>query len=86
MDNGFVPQCKMSASKLSYSYGHAVFACLFFIPRRVLKFSFTGIAKCSVCMFFFCTLSITTPQDAHKRIVLQVYHGLNTLEFSAVHR
>ena len=27
----------------------------------------------------------TTPQDAHKRLVLQVYLGLNTLEFSAIH-
>lgn len=29
MDNGFVPDCKMSASKLSYSYGQAVSECLF---------------------------------------------------------
>ena len=28
---------------------------------------------------------ITTPQDAHQRLVLQVYLGLNTLEFSAIH-
>ena len=28
-------------------------------------------------------LSITTPQDAHKRLV---YIGLNTLEFSAIRR
>ena len=28
--------------------------------------------------------SITTPQDAHKRLVLQVYLDLNTLEFSAI--
>ena len=28
--------------------------------------------------------SITTPQDAHKRLVLQVYFGSNTLEFSAI--
>ena len=34
----------------------------------------------------FLLTSITAPQDAHKRIVLQVYHGLNTLEFSAMHR
>ena len=29
MDNGFVPECKMSASKLSYSYSQAVSECLF---------------------------------------------------------
>ena len=28
--------------------------------------------------------SITTPQDAHKRLVLQVYLGPNVLEFSAI--
>jgi len=30
--------------------------------------------------------SITTPQDAHKRLVLQVYVGSDTLEFSAICR
>ena len=30
------------------------------------------------------SLSITTPQEAHKRLVLKVYLGLNTLEFSAI--
>ena len=52
MDNGFVPQCKMSASKLSYIY--MAMQCLhvcFSYQDVYLKFSFTGIAKCSVCMF-----------------------------------
>jgi len=35
---------------------------------------------------FIFQASITTPQDAHMRLVLQVYLGLNTLEFSAIHR
>ena len=35
---------------------------------------------------FLILSSITAPQDAHKRLVLQVYLGLNTLEFSAIHR
>ena len=29
----------------------------------------------------FIYTSITTPQDAHTRLVLQVYLGLNTIEF-----
>ena len=29
---------------------------------------------------------ITAPQDAHRRLVLQVYLGSNTLEFSAICR
>ena len=28
--------------------------------------------------------SLTASQDAHKRLVLQVYLGSNTLEFSAI--
>ena len=29
---------------------------------------------------------VTAPQDAHRRLVLQVYLGSNTSEFSAIHR
>ena len=29
---------------------------------------------------------VTTPQDAHGRLVLQVYFGSSTLEFSAIRR
>ena len=29
---------------------------------------------------------LAAPQDAHKRLVLQVYLGSNTLKFSAIHR
>ena len=29
---------------------------------------------------------VTSPQDAHKRLVLQVYLDSNTLEFSAIRR
>ena len=32
------------------------------------------------------TSKVTTPQDAHRRLVLQVYLGSNTLELSAIHR
>ena len=32
------------------------------------------------------TSKVTTPQDAHRRLVLQVYLGSNTLEFSAIRR
>ena len=31
------------------------------------------------------TSKVTAPQDAYGRLVLQVYLGLNTLEFSATH-
>ena len=34
----------------------------------------------------FVTSKVTTPQDVHGRLVLQVYLGLNTLEFSAILR
>ena len=29
---------------------------------------------------------VTAPQDTHRRLVLQVYLGSKTLEFSAIHR
>ena len=32
----------------------------------------------------YITSKVTTPQDARKRLVLQVYLGLNALEFSAI--
>ena len=32
------------------------------------------------------TSKVTRPQDAHKMLILQVYLGLNTLEFTAVRR
>ena len=35
-------------------------------------------------LFPFFTSKVTAPQDAHRRLVLQVYLGLNTLEFSAI--
>ena len=41
---------------------------------RVLYFTYWGVT------------SITAPQDAHTRLVLQVYLGSNTLEFSAISR
>ena len=34
----------------------------------------------------FFTTSITAPQNAHKSLVLQVYLGSDTLEFSAIRR
>ena len=33
----------------------------------------------------YITSKVTAPQDAHKRLVLQVYLGSNTLEFSDIH-
>ena len=38
------------------------------------------------CAYNIYFLSTTAPQDAHIRLVLQVYLGLNSLEFSAIRR
>ena len=35
---------------------------------------------------YYISSKVTVPQDAHKRLVLQVYLGSNTLEVSAVGR
>ena len=37
-------------------------------------------------IILYYTSKVTAPQDAHGRLVLQVYLGSNTLEFSAIHR
>ena len=34
----------------------------------------------------YISSKVTTPQDAHGRLVLQVYLGSHTLEFSAIRR
>ena len=49
------------------------------------------VYTCILCMyidfiFVFLTSNVTASQDAHKRLVLQVYLGLNTFEFSAIRR
>ena len=36
--------------------------------------------------FPYISSKVTAPQDAHGRLVLQVYLGSNTLEFSAICR
>ena len=39
-----------------------------------------------LCIIYLYYLKVTAPQDAHGRLVLQVYLGSNTLEFSAIRR
>ena len=36
--------------------------------------------------FLLVTSKVTAPQDAHRRLVLQVYLGSNTLELSSIRR
>ena len=37
-------------------------------------------------IFLLYTSKVTAPQDAHRRLALQVYLGSKTLEFSAIRR
>ena len=39
---------------------------------------------CKLAIGTYSLTNITAPQDAHKRLVLQVYLGSNSLEFSAI--
>ena len=41
---------------------------------------------CIILVILYYTSKVTAPQDAHEGLVLQVYLGSNTLEFSATHR
>ena len=50
---------------------------------RVSSLQSSGIADCYT--FSFVLKQVTAPQDAHRRLALQVYLGLNALEFSAVY-
>ena len=36
--------------------------------------------------YLYYTSKVTALQDAYRRLVLQVYLGSNTIEFSAIHR
>ena len=54
------------------------------VPSEVVEDSSVELL-CSI-LFVICTSKVTAPQDAHRRLVLQVYLGSNTLEFSAIHR
>ena len=43
------------------------------------------VSNASSCLCNY-TCKVTAPQDTHKRLVLKVHLGSNTLEFSAIHR
>ena len=49
-----------------------------------LEVSIKRLPKCCSTFFFFFLSKVTTPKDAHERLVLQVYLALNALEFSAI--
>ena len=51
-------------------------------PENLIHFRLVLMALWCSAPHRFVT-SITTPQDAHKRLAVQVYLGSNTLEFSA---
>ena len=44
-------------------------------------------ASSGLCIIlYYITSKVTIPQDAHRRLVLQVYLGSNILEFSGIPR
>ena len=40
---------------------------------------------CIILLYYIISSKVIAPQDAHGRLVLQVYLGSNSLEFSATH-
>ena len=56
----------------------------------IQKLKFQVVMKyftlCSTSLLCYIRAKLTAPQDAHGRLVLQVYLGPNTLQFSATHR
>ena len=53
-----------------------------------MKFCGSWLHGAAILSILFLNLfsSITAPQDAHKRLVMQVSLGLNTSKFSAIRR
>jgi len=66
---------------------HRYFHLYLFLRRRYLgeDFQFSGKVSLGqidiVSMLLLLSSSITAPQDAHTRLVLQVYPGSNTLTY-----
>ena len=59
----------------------------FTMPLMNINSDWMFNASSSLCInYIIYTSKVTTPQGAHRSLVLQVYLGSNTLEFSAIHR
>ena len=55
------------------------------MPLSNINSGWMSNASSGLCIILLFTCKVTAPQDAHGRLVLQVYLGSNTLEFSAIH-
>ena len=51
-----------------------------------MSYASSGLCIILVILVILFTSKVTASQDAHGRLVLQVYLGSNTLEFSAIRR
>ena len=58
--------------------------CIIYIILFILYY--VGPLSCILGCNYLYSSKVTTPQDAHRSLVLQVYRGSNTLEFSAIRR
>ena len=58
------------------------------MPLTNINSDLMSNASSGLCIILvtLVTSKVTAPQDAHRRLVLQVYLDSNTLEFSAIHR
>ena len=58
------------------------------MPLTNINSDWMSNASSGLCIILVYIISskVTAPQDAQKRLVLQVYLGSNTLEFSAIRR
>ena len=56
------------------------------VKQITVASSHPGSLGVRVVALFMCKIKVTAPQDAHERLVLQVYLGSNTLEFSGIRR
>ena len=56
------------------------------MPLTKINSDWMSNASCGLCIILVISSKVTAPQDAHRRLVLQVYLGSNTSEFSAIRR
>ena len=83
-DSGVVGEGRVVGVPKFHSWGKCT------MPLMNINSDWMSNASSGLCItlsyLYYITSKVTAPQDAHGRLVLQVYLGSNTLEFSAIRR
>ena len=78
-DGGVAGEGRMVGVPKFHSWGKCT------MPLTNINSDWMSNASSGLCIILYYVMSkVTATQDAHGRLVLQVYLGSNTLEFSAI--